>query len=230
MVRATTLSPFDAARDPGTDPAHNVIVDMMLAKVRVFGACLVGAALLVAGCSSGSGNHATPTTTRATTTNPLPVSASVGCPPRGRPLYECILRHKPKPVTPCPKTQPNMSLTKLNAGVAGLDKELVPIAVTKVWICWNSGGRLNDGGYINPESTVVPFVRETNRISTSLTKGPPMAPAVPTDIGYQPIYLTFAGHSRQVTLRLDEDGSGAVTNGVLSGNPPGIWFGYFLAT
>lgn len=124
-----------------------------------------------------------------------------------------------------------MSLTKLNAGVAGLDKELVPIAVTKVWTCrWNSGRRLNDGGYIIPQSTVVQFVKATSKISTSLAKGAAEAPSVPTDIGFQPIYLTFAGHSRQVTLRLDEDGSGAVTNGVLSGNPPGVWFSYFLAT
>jgi hypothetical protein len=123
-----------------------------------------------------------------------------------------------------------MSLAKLNAGVAGLDKELVPLEATKVWICvWNSDRRLNGGGYILPESNVASFVKETKNIRTSLTKGTQIAPSVPTGIGYQPIYLAFASRSRQVTLRLDEYGSGAVTNGVVSGTPSTLWLGYFLA-
>ena len=123
----------------------------------------------------------------------------------------------------------NMSPTKLNAGVAGLNEEFVPIDATTVWTCrWNSAGRLNDGGYILPEWTVVSFVKETNKISTSLTKGRQTAPPVPTDIGFQPTYLTFASHSEQVTLRLDA--GAAATNGVLSGSPSAGWLGYFVAT
>jgi len=125
-----------------------------------------------------------------------------------------------------------MSLAKLNAGVAGLDKELVPFEATRVWSCrWNSGGRLNDGGDFNlmGRSSFTSFLKATSQIPTSLTKGRQTAPLVPTGIGFQPIYLTFASHSQQVTLRLDEYGSGAVTNGVLSGNPSLGWLGYFLA-
>ena len=35
----------------------------MLKGGRAFGSCVVGVAFLVAGCSSGGGSHATPTTT-----------------------------------------------------------------------------------------------------------------------------------------------------------------------
>src|ERR1700688_4643572 len=105
----------------------------------------IGVALLVAGCSSGVGKHATSTTTAVTVLPPLVIANTGICPKESRAYEECILRHKPKPVVPCPQTEPDTSLAKLNAGVAGLNKKLVPIAAAKVWTCrWNSGRRLND--------------------------------------------------------------------------------------
>lgn len=75
-------------------------------------ALLAAVAVLVASCSSGSGKHATPTTT--TPVSPSHVVANLG-------------RCSPKFLAE--------SLNVLNAGVLALDKKLVPLAAMKVRIC-----------------------------------------------------------------------------------------------
>jgi hypothetical protein len=60
-----------SARQQGS---HRVRLDGMLSGNRVFGACVVGAALLVAGCSSGGRTQSAPTTTKVTTATSAPTT------------------------------------------------------------------------------------------------------------------------------------------------------------
>lgn len=119
------------------------MLGVMLAKSRLFGACVVSVALLVAGCSSGGGNHATPTTTIATTstaTTTTTVSPS----------------HVVAKLGPCPATLPAESLIKLPSVVQSLRQTLVPIAASNVRVCGYGGSanrlvgssarRLSDAG------------------------------------------------------------------------------------
>lgn len=181
--------------------------------------CALGA--LAAACSSGGGKPSATATTRSSVrASPTTTSVRVYPTVAGQPSAGVGLG-------PCPKTFANTSLTKLNAGVAGLDTQLVPIAATKVRTCrWNSGGRLNDGGFLSAES-LGKFVDETNRLPKSSSAAPRRAHPRDSLIASQPIYVTFATDSQQVTVRFDA--LGAVTNGVLSVEPTCGWETYFLA-
>jgi len=112
---------------------------------------------------------------------------------------------------PCPKTYPNTPLTKLNAGVAGLDKTLVPITTLRVRICKDAtptdGERFLRTGLIASALLARPaaaaLTDETNRLAATHTalfgcfgsaSGPEPIRAGPT------FFVTFAGRARQVTL------------------------------
>jgi hypothetical protein len=226
VVGVTDVGFTAGARPRNRERSETVILSVMSATRGGFGVCVVTAALLVASCSGGGKQSAAPTTTTSPTA--VVYQPIRGCPPSGRALAECIARHKPVPVDPCPKTNPNWSPAKSNAGVAGLDKELVPIEATKVLSCrWNSDGRLNDGGYISEGASGAPFVKATSQIPSSLKRDPPNVPVPGKGIGSQPMFFVFSGRSQQVTLRLDSDG--VLTNGVRFGVPTVNWLGYFLA-
>ena len=76
--------------------------------------------------------HATPTTTTGATTT------TVGLGSEGPPTT-AQRRTGPEHLGPCPKTDPNTDLTKLNAGVNGLDRVLVPITALRVRVCLYGG-------------------------------------------------------------------------------------------
>jgi hypothetical protein len=84
---------------------------------------LVAVAILIAGCSSSGGNHASPTATIATTSS-TSTTTTTASPSR------VVAK-----LGPCPSTYPTESLKALNAGVSGLDKTLVPIFASAVHIC-----------------------------------------------------------------------------------------------
>src|SRR4051794_26756597 len=77
---------------------------------------VVAMSLVAVGCASGSGQQSTPTTAR--------------------------IRTRPERLGPCPNPDPNIDLSRSNAGVVGLDKKLVPIAASRVRVCLY-GGHLN---------------------------------------------------------------------------------------
>jgi len=145
---------------------------------------------------------------------PVPPSCTV--------MYEVEARRRT-----CPPAPPSMNLATLNAGVADLDRKLVPIAATKVRECrWNAAGHLNDGGQMSLPS-VSAFVALTNRLQHLAV--PPQQRAHPRNslIASQPTYLTFATSAQQVTLRFDA--AGIVTNGVLTTQSTCVWEAVFVA-
>jgi len=177
----------------------------MLAKRRAFGTLVVAVALFVAGCSSGGGKQSTPTTVR-----PLSLGS-------------------------CPKTEPNTDLTKVNTGVKGLDRVLVPITAVQVRMSRYS---LVPGAGLIGERTLVSsdaarFEAETNRfpasLPTTLPAPPPYSPSgsqgLVGDEGCMQEWrhlVTFASDSQQVEIY--EDGCGAVSNGVLGAQSTAQWF------
>jgi hypothetical protein len=160
------------------------------------------AALVPAGCSGAHHAGAPTPTTRAF------ASTSKTAPPQ-----------------PCPSTDANPDLARVNASVKGAREKLVPFAATKIWSCrWRSRQRLNDGGYM---ASVDRFEDDTNRLPRSSNR--PVRRAHPRDklIASQPIYFTFANDSQEITLRLDAYGD--LTNGFVSVQPSCGWEANFLA-
>ena len=106
---------------------------MMFAKGSAFGACVVSAALLVAGCSSEGAKQSAPTTASTTTTTSLVRGTGIadGAGPVGPPGNSHVVAE----LGPCPKHDPKLDLVKANAGVLGLHKRLVPVPATSVRVC-----------------------------------------------------------------------------------------------
>ncbi len=93
-------------------------------------AIVMAATVLAVGCHSGGGNRSGPTSTKAgpsTTGSPSHVVAGLDG---------------------CPQHMPTGPLAKLNAGVPGLDKTLVPIAALNVRICSYDGVFVETGSGI----------------------------------------------------------------------------------
>ena len=105
----------------------------MLVKSRGFGACLVSGALLVAGCSSGTGRSSATTTTLTNFAHPPATQAptSAGSTPGGTTGPPHVVAK----LGSCPPTRPVLSLTKLPSVVESLRHTLVPIAALNVRIC-----------------------------------------------------------------------------------------------
>ncbi|MGO9874244.1 MAG: PASTA domain-containing protein [Acidimicrobiia bacterium] len=206
--------------------ARELSVQHLVAKVSYeFGAGRVGT---VVGQSPPSGHRvASGSTVRIAVlipnpgggTGPLNVVASLG---------------------PCPKTYPKTPLMKLNAGVAGLDKMLVPVTNLTVRVCkyaTPAGGESYFRTALiasvlleRPASTA--FTDETNRLPLTARQqfgcgslsGPEPIGAGPT------FFLTFGGHSQQVTVMAPFARSGtsrpsacAATNGFSYADPTTAW-------
>jgi len=100
---------------------------------RIVGICLTTLALCLAACSGNDGRHSSTTTTRhaVSTTTPLvkPPGSTLATTTTASASYvEANLG-------PCPKEFHFGSASKLNAGVAGIDKKFVPIAALSVRLC-----------------------------------------------------------------------------------------------
>jgi hypothetical protein len=149
----------------------------MQMKASSLHASLAALVLLVAGCSSGGGKHAT---------------WDLGS---------------------CPSLPPTTSLAKLNAGVQGLAKRLVPIAAVRVRWCEYglSTGRVDT--FMLPQPAVTLFEGDTNRLPAGSLAASCMAD-VPFD------FLTFASGSQKVVVA---ESCGDVTNGVFSALPTAQW-------
>jgi len=183
----------------------------------------VTVALLVASCSGGGGKQSTPTAkvTATTTTNP---AAGKSYPAPVQPLRVVAK------LGPCPSTYPNTPFAKLNAGVTGLDKKLVPIVATEVEICAYGRplryplipppfGLFGSGRLTAPAA--VTFEDETNRLrpypsGTATWRG--------GCIKYPgPLLVMFANGSQRVEV-LDTVGCAVpVSNGVLHVRPTTKW-------
>ena len=165
----------------------------MSAKGRVFGACVVSAALLVAGCSSGGGKQSTPTTVRRTATSTLagPTGFESGG-PNG-------------PATSCPSERPGESVPR--PPVQGLKQTLVPIAASSVRICeYKVPKQLERSGRVVAPATVKPLEDTANRLPRSTDAACDQPVRAPSYVA------TFANEDAQVNLVMDP--CGFVTNGV----------------
>ena len=174
----------------------SVILGVMLANRRVVGACVVIVALLVVGCSSGGGNRSSSTTIASATTN---TSTS----------------RRVAKLGPCPKQYPNTPLNKLNTGVRGLDKKLVPISAATVRICkWGARDVHTSSGEQTVPDKLVGFATLTSRrasVFEDLTNHQPNGQAGPIGctgpnggIGYEFLRLTFANGSDRIDVEEDD--------------------------
>ena len=136
----------------------------------------------------------------------IPLDAP-GCPPvRGARVAATL--------GPCPTTYPRTPLTKLNAGVSGLDRNLVPIKATIVRVCDYDGSfaltrRAMLSGYIARV-----YSHAANGLRTVSPAGAPAilclgSPAPPL------WFVTFANDTQQVSITVPE--CGYSTNGFLDG-------------
>jgi hypothetical protein len=162
-------------------------------------ALVVSLAILVVGCSSGGGKQSTPTTSRQLT------------------------------LGPCPKTAPLTDVTKLNAGVKGLGRVLVPITALRVRLCqYGNNGRL-DAERTLVSSEAVGFEADANSALPvrPTTTAPPYSPSgnqglVGDDcLGDVPRTVTFANDSQRVDLQPTCYGE---SNGVLVAVPTERWY------
>ena len=143
--------------------------------MKAFSICLCVAALVlgVGACSSGGAKRLTSTTTAgATTTTARTNAADAGVPeggtsnpgPTGTPSSLGSTRVTIN-IGPCPSAYSNPPTT-LNAGVAGLDKKMVPVVAANVRVCvYRLDGRLQATGAITGVA-VASFEDETNQLPT----------------------------------------------------------------
>jgi hypothetical protein len=160
-------------------------------------ALVVAMSLVGVGCTSGSGKHSTPTTTR--------------------------IRTRPERLGPCPNPDPNIDLSKVNAGVTRLDKKLVPITASRVRVClYGAQGKLErEGALVLPNAAR--FEQEANQFPASPPTTVPQGGGLPGSDCPQDWYhvVTFASDSQQVDLR---EVCGRVGNGVLQAQSTMTWF------
>jgi hypothetical protein len=196
--------------------SHSVVLGVMLAKSQAFGTGLVALAILVGGCSSGGGKQSTPKKTTPTTT-----AATAPIIPNGNLPVNTATPRLVANLGPCPSTYPNTPLTKLNAGVAGLDKKLVPIIASRVRVC--SYQHLPNGnaavGSPPPPGAVAQLENETNRLRRrpiySWRGGCVKYPGT--------LFVTFASDSQRVDLLANVGCDTPATNGVLHVDPTAKW-------
>ena len=122
---------------------------------------------------------------------------------------------------PCAKTYPSTPLTTLNAGVVGLDRELVPIGALKVRLCSYGPDGLLDGG----KGVLTPLAAghlevETNGLASF--RPPSTGSAGSRCIDGDRSLSTFVGR-QQVTLATSGCGVAVTTNGVLYAHPTPKW-------
>jgi len=119
---------------------------------------------------------------------------------------------------PCPKVYPNGPSAKLNAGIKGLNKKLVPIAALSVRIC-EYGGVPQRLEYFGREGsgTAKGFEDETNGLATARSENVTcdQMPGAAFKV------VTFASDSQQVTIT--ERVCVGITNGVLFAHPTTHW-------
>jgi len=122
---------------------------------------------------------------------------------------------------PCPKTYPNTPFAKLNAGVNGLDKKLVPIIASRVRVC--SYQTVPNGkaavGSPPPSTAVAQLENETNRLQKRpiyyWRDGCVKHPGT--------LFVTFASDSQRVDLLAIVGCDSPATNGVLHVDPTAKW-------
>jgi hypothetical protein len=178
---------------------------------RAFGAWVVGAALLVAGCSSGGGKWSTPTTVSP---------AGVTTVTRNHALLGRIVpdRHVVANFAGCPAAslaaeQLSVSGLKGNAGIKGLGTRLVPIKVSNVRICayYFPIGQTRD--VVLNGAAVARFTADTNRIRT-----PQNGDSCPGGLTY---FITFANNTQRVSLAAYCDEH--LTNGAFAADATLLW-------
>jgi hypothetical protein len=190
---------------------------------------VVALALGVAGCSSG-GKHAAPTTSAPTSATALGVATRVPGGGTG-PLDRAAT------LGPCPMHFPIGLLSRLNTGVQGLDKTLVPIVASKVRICQYDVGLPKTTGPVGltgPQSEVIGTVVLTSaasaRLGTQVDAFPRFSSASSSLPGcggptYHAEYflLTFANHADNVDVEEDNTRCDPLSNGTLRANPSSSW-------
>jgi hypothetical protein len=161
---------------------------------------VVGSTVLIAGCSSGGGNQATPPAPGRTTTTFTGAGAPV--PPRHPPMSFAGLGQ-------CPPRVPAEPLSSVNAGVPGLGDKLVPITASKALVCRYAGaGRLR-GGRTVADSALAHFEAEMNglRTTTSVDATCDQPPGAPFFV------VIFGNRTQQVFVNVTT--CAGATNGVL---------------
>ena len=177
---------------------------MMLAGSRVFGPCVVGAALLVAGCSSGGEKTSTPTTA-----SPARVTTVTRA---HAPLRRIVPDgHVVANFAGCPAT--SVAADVKNAGVKGLGTRLVPIKVSSVRICayYFPVGQTRD--VVLTGAAAARFTADTNRIRT-----PQNGDSCPEGLTY---FITFASNTQHVSLAAYCDEH--LTNGAFGADATPVW-------
>jgi hypothetical protein len=185
-----------------------------LAKRRPFGACLVGVALLTAGCSSGEKQSAP--TTKATTTTARAKATNSGGPEGGTSNAGSTgpIGQVGAPINVCPQDK---TVIELNRNIKGLDKMFVPISATAVRICEyvrpnpnrpQEGPVVSGIGVLRPP-VVEAFEAETNRLPRF--DEPDECPAL------APLFIvTFVSDTQRVHVyETTGCGYGFLSNGVI---------------
>ena len=120
---------------------------------------------------------------------------------------------------PCPKRYPITPLTKLNAGVAGLDKKLVPILALRMRVCTYAGNGqpVDRPGLTGSAATTIE--NGANALPTDQRTALNQTPTGPCGAG--PLFVTFVNRAQQVSLTVT--GCDAVTNGVFLAFGTATW-------
>jgi len=182
----------------GNRPGMASVIVITMSSKRFSVSALVGAlALLVVGCSSGSGNHASPTTTKVTTSSTAATTTTLS------PSYAVSSGA-------CPSKYPSGSLAALNSGAKGLGTKLVPIEALYLRICQYGSDGLPARRAVLSGSGETVIENETNLLRRTQEIALAESPTGTSCLG--PFYLTFASHTRHVSLTVT--GCDAVTNGV----------------
>jgi len=182
---------------------------------RPIGAAVAVLVVLVSGCSSGGGKHASPTTvaaTRTSTSTTAPLATTTTAPAHVVDLAVC------------PKDSPRTSaLTVLNAG-ADVGRVLVPIDALNVRVCKygrvGSSVRLLGVSWL-ALSVAAAFVTDTNELTS--TTGPELECDGPTQRSTS-FFVTFAVDAQTVALYAGGCPP-VVSNGTLTAKVSAQWYG-----
>jgi hypothetical protein len=188
-------------------------------------ATLAAVTALLAACSSGGGKQSTPTTVSRLTMTTLaaPVGYESGGP-------GAALPHLVASLGPCPKGYGDVSLVNANAGIPGLDKNLVPIPAAVVRICeYLVNGR---PGFIASgvltRSAAQQLAKETNRLPKNPGE-PSCPPPGPTGYAeYSVFVLTFASDAQHVVVFAFGGCGSNATNGMFTAEPSPKWLNELL--
>lgn len=162
--------------------------------------------LSVSACSGGDPKGASPTTTHA-----APTTGARH--PSGRP------RPRRRALGPCPAQAPDADVTKLNAGVAGLSRQLVPLTtLIKVRVCTYSAGGLLYRSAVLKRQAAADLEVETNDLGTYLPTG-----VIPRCVEPTISLVDFLSSRDQVEVYEDSCDVAKATNGVLTVRPTVRW-------